>query len=307
MKVALDEGPGPPIKYQYPELSKLHQVVSHLVRCSDISSHCQSSKRNCPPKPNIYVEPNIPPELFMPLSKEATDSLFLRTSYIKKLIEDTNVGDDGLKLLQYCSWENPQFSHNLLLELLWQCGFAYWHDMRQHTDLLLNILLMEDSWQEHRIHNALNGVAEEREGLLDTIQRAKTHYQKRAYQIIKCLVQLFSRSQVAHNMLNSNHHIARHWTKAVEWLQEELERSNGVSNQYPYTSWSPPVAQSNDNTNGYVLERSQSAKNILQMAFELCPEEVGLLSLHYLFYLQVVKCVFYRNRKKLMNQMVIQI
>lgn len=84
-------------------------------------------------------------------------SIISLNSYIKKLIEDTNVGEDGLKLLQYCSWENPQFSQALLTELLWHCGFAYWHDMRHHTDLLLNILLIEDSWQHHRIHNALMG------------------------------------------------------------------------------------------------------------------------------------------------------
>lgn len=73
------------------------------------------------------------------------------------MIEDTNVGDEGLKLLQYCSWENPAFSRLVLTELLWQSGFAFWNDMRHHIDLLLNILLMEDSWQSHRIHNALMG------------------------------------------------------------------------------------------------------------------------------------------------------
>jgi ubiquitin carboxyl-terminal hydrolase 9/24 len=44
MLVALDEGPGPPIKYQYPELTKLHQVVSQLIRCCDVSSKTQSSQ-----------------------------------------------------------------------------------------------------------------------------------------------------------------------------------------------------------------------------------------------------------------------
>lgn len=43
MMVALDEGPGPPIKYQYAELSKLYSVVSQLVRCCDVSSKCTSS------------------------------------------------------------------------------------------------------------------------------------------------------------------------------------------------------------------------------------------------------------------------
>ena len=43
MLVALDEGPGPPIKYQYAELGKLYAVVSQLVRCCDVSPRCQSS------------------------------------------------------------------------------------------------------------------------------------------------------------------------------------------------------------------------------------------------------------------------
>lgn len=164
--------------------------------------------------------------------------------------------------------------------------------MRHHTDLLLNILLIEDSWQHHRIHNALmgrfqaqycdreskhfrqTGVSEDREGLLDTIQRNRLNYQKRAYQCIKCLVQLFRKSPLAHSMLQGNQGISRPWARAVEWLHDELDRQRGVASQYNYSSWSPP-AQSNENTNSFILERSQSAKNILQMAFELCPEEVS--------------------------------
>ncbi|XP_059219639.1 probable ubiquitin carboxyl-terminal hydrolase FAF isoform X3 [Stomoxys calcitrans] len=272
MQVALDEGPGPSIKYQYPELSKLHQVVSQLIRCSDIADRCQSSNPNARPLPNPYKDTSISYEDLMPLSPECVDILFNRTGYIKKLIEDTNVGEEGLKLLQYCSWENPHFSRAVLTELLWQCGFAYCHDMRHHTELLLHILLIEDSWQHHRIHNALNGVAEEREGLLETIQRSKTHYQKRAYQIIKCLTQLFHKSPVALQMLNSNPSVGKHWNIAVEWLQDELDRQRGIGCQYNTYSWSPP-AQSNDNTNSYMLERSHSAKNTWSMAYELCPEE----------------------------------
>ena len=64
------------------------------------------------------------------------------------------------------------------------------------------------------------------------------------------------------------------WTTAVEWLHEELDRQRGVASQYNYSAWSPP-AQSNDNTNSFILERSQSARNILSLAFELLPEEVS--------------------------------
>lgn len=207
-------------------------------------------------------------------------------SYIKKVIEDVHVGEEGLKLLQYCCWENPIFSRNVLVELLWQCGFTYWHDLRHHTDMLLNILLMDDSWQNHRIHNALLGVAEEREGLLEIIQRTKTHYQKRAYQIMKCLVQLFKSCQCAHEMLLNNFKVTTQWVMACEWLREELER-RVPSNQYSYSSWSHSTvvssAATNDNSNGYMLERSQSAKNLLALAFELCPTEVSYHSNRYFF------------------------
>ena len=43
-----------------------------------------------------------------------------RYTYLKKLIEEAHSQEDTKKLLQFCSWENPTFSHAVLLELLWQ-------------------------------------------------------------------------------------------------------------------------------------------------------------------------------------------
>lgn len=119
------------------------------------------------------------------------------------------------------------------------------------------------------------GISDDREGLLDTIIRNKNNYQKRAYQCIKCLVQLFTRSPVALTMLNTNQILARQWAAAVEWLQDELDRQRTIGGQYNYSSWSPP-AQSNESTNSFILERSLSAKNILRRALELCPEDVSI-------------------------------
>lgn len=78
MQVALEEGPGPSIKYQYPDISKLHQVVSNLVRSSDISARCVSSNQS-PIRPNIFAQPNVPSDSFLPLSQEAQELLFNRT------------------------------------------------------------------------------------------------------------------------------------------------------------------------------------------------------------------------------------
>lgn len=192
-------------------------------------------------------------------------------SYIKKVIEDSNLSEDSIKLLQFCSWENPHFSRVVLSEFLWHIAYDYCQELRHHIDLLLYVLLIEDSWQTHRIHNALKGIPEEKEGLLDTINRSKNHYQKRAYQCVKCMVTLFNKSQAALTMLQSHADVRRQWTQAVTWLQDELEKRYPATSQYSYNTWSPPP-QSNDNSNGYFLERSNSARKTLERAMELLPE-----------------------------------
>ena len=73
-----------------------------------------------------------------------------------------------------------------------QVAHSYTYELRPYLDLLLQMLMIEDSWQNHRIHNALKGIPDDRDGLFDTIQRSKNHYQKRAYQCIKMMVSLFT-------------------------------------------------------------------------------------------------------------------
>uniref|UniRef100_A0A8C9SFP8 ubiquitinyl hydrolase 1 n=1 Tax=Scleropages formosus TaxID=113540 RepID=A0A8C9SFP8_SCLFO len=276
MLVALDEGPGPPIKYQYAELGKLYTVVSQLVRCCDVSSRMQSSINGNPPLPNPYGDPSLSQPI-MPVQQLVAEILFVRTSYVKKIIEDCSNSEETVKLLRFCCWENPQFSSTVLSELLWQVAYSYTYELRPYLDLLLQILLIEDSWQTHRIHNVLKGIPDDRDGLFDTIQRSKNHYQKRAYQCIKCMVALFSNCSVAYQILQSNGDLKRKWTWAVEWLGDELERRPYTGNpQYTYNNWSPPV-QSNETSNGYFLERSHSARMTLAKACELCPEECHLM------------------------------
>ena len=85
----------------------------------------------------------LTPYLFIPPA--------LRYGYLKKLIEEANTAEDTRRLLQFCCWENPQFSHAVLYELLWQIAFAYTYELRPYLDLLLHMLCMEDSWQNHRL------------------------------------------------------------------------------------------------------------------------------------------------------------
>ncbi|XP_063100555.1 probable ubiquitin carboxyl-terminal hydrolase FAF-X isoform X2 [Cavia porcellus] len=272
MLVSLDEGPGPAIKYQYAELGKLYSVVSQLIRCCSVSSRMQSSVSGNPPLPNPFGDPNLSQPI-MPVQQNVVDILFVNTTYVKKVIEDSSNSEETIKLLQFCCWENPQFSSTVLSELLWQVSYSYTYELRPYLDLLLQILLIEDSWQTHRIHNVLKGIPDDQDGLFDTIQHSKNHYQKRAYQCIKCMVALFNSCPVAYEILQGNGDLKRKWTWALEWLGGELEsRSYAGNSQYSYDNWSPP-AQSNETSNGYFLERSHSARMTLAKACELCPEE----------------------------------
>ena len=95
----------------------------------------------------------------MAMQPHVVDMLFSRSTYLKKLIEEANSQEDTKKLLQFCCWENPTFSHAVLYELLWQIAIAYTYELRPYLDLLLAVLLMEDSWQTLRIQKSLKGKA----------------------------------------------------------------------------------------------------------------------------------------------------
>lgn len=118
--------------------------------------------------------------------------LYKRAHYIKKLLEEAANADETIKLVKFLCYENMPFSFELLNELLWMCAYHYSYELKPHLDLLYHVLCVHDSWQTRRIVGALQGISAEREGLFDIIAKAQNHYQKRAYQIIKMLVQLFS-------------------------------------------------------------------------------------------------------------------
>ncbi|KAF6033840.1 USP9X [Bugula neritina] len=271
IQVSIDDGPGPSIKYQYAELVKLFSVVSVLVRCCDLSSECKTQEGQ-PMAPNPYAIAN---QQLYPLQSNVSALLFKNRAFIKKIVEENVAQEDTKQLLLYLSYENAKFSAELLTELLWQVTYIYTYEMRPYLDLLLLLLLLEDSWQTNRIINTLMGFNDDKEALFDIILKSKSNYQKRAYQCIKMLTNLFSRCELANKLLNSERHMMDRWITAVEWLNEEMERRGnygGASSQYSYNNWTPPV-QSNEASNGYFLERSQSAKMCLAKALELCPEE----------------------------------
>ena len=109
---------------------------------------------NAVPGPNPYAEGD---NYLMPIQPAVADLLFSKVGYVKKLFDEANAQEDTAKLIKFACWENPHFSSMVLSELLVQIAFSYAYELRPHLDLLLHTLLIEDSWQQLRIVNALKG------------------------------------------------------------------------------------------------------------------------------------------------------
>lgn len=75
-----------------------------------------------PPLPNPYGDTNLTAPV-MPVQQLVAEILFVRTSYVKKIIEDCSNSEETVKLLRFSCWENPQFSSTVLSELLWQVNY----------------------------------------------------------------------------------------------------------------------------------------------------------------------------------------
>lgn len=78
-------------------------------------------------------------------------------SYLKKLIDNSQMNEESMKMLQFVCWENPQSSSMVLTEILWHIMYTYCQELKFYLDLLFVILSIEDSWQVLRIQNAMNG------------------------------------------------------------------------------------------------------------------------------------------------------
>ncbi|ERE73744.1 putative ubiquitin carboxyl-terminal hydrolase FAF-X isoform 2 [Cricetulus griseus] len=122
------------------------QFIKKLLTCNAV--YLNPAPGN-PPLPNPFGDPNLSQPI-MPIQQNVADILFVRTTYVKKIIEEYSNSEETVKLLCFCCWENPQFSSSVLSELLWQVAYSYTYELRPHLDLLLQIILIEDSWQTHR-------------------------------------------------------------------------------------------------------------------------------------------------------------
>jgi ubiquitin carboxyl-terminal hydrolase 9/24 len=225
----------------------------------------KSSKEDQEPKPNPFFD-SIVTTCIMEIPSDV-EGLIYTSNYVKRLLEESSTSDDTVHLIKFLSWECLSFSLIALSEVLLQISYAQTYELRPFLDILLHLILLDDSWQEQRMRYALKGVSDDREGIFDTIQRSKSHGHKRGYQCIKTVVQLTQNSELALQMLGEEEFRDK-WKSAVRWLGDELDRRS----TYNYNNWSPPT-QSNEISNGYFLERSHSARFTYAKACEMFEDE----------------------------------
>ncbi|CAF3335952.1 unnamed protein product [Rotaria socialis] len=279
---------------RYGEPAKLFVILSTLIRCFDISIYCKPRQPETDLLPNPYYTHENSPICSMP--EHMADIIFKRDVFIKKIIEDSGSCEESLRLLRFLVWENPDITSIVLNEIMTLLAMYHTYDFRGHLDVLYMILTIEDSWQEIRllyvikgipmsnVNNSLtsatttttattnSGYESTPQSLFDMFAKAKSTYQKKAYHCIKTFVQLFSNCPKAHHILKTDADIKQRWSQAVRWLHEQLERSyNNVPSNYPYYPSQGPVT-SNDMSQGYFIERTQSARSLLDKAVELYPE-----------------------------------
>lgn len=150
-------------------------------------------------------------------------------------------------------------------------AYHYSYELKPHLEMLYHILCMNDTWQVRRIMCSLQGIANEREGLFEIIAKSQNHYQKRAYQIIKMLVQLFTTCDLAIDLMNKEEELKRKWKQSRNWFFNEMEKCR-MYNMPNYSYFQTP--QSNETSQTYFLERTQSARLTLEKALRICPQNM---------------------------------
>lgn len=70
----------------------------------------------------------------------------------------------------------------------------------------------------------VQGISEERPGLLETAARSRGHYQKRAYACVKLVVGVMCRAPAAVRAVHARPDARRRWRQLLAWLQDELDR-----------------------------------------------------------------------------------
>lgn len=153
------------IRSQYLD-DTLFQVVSVLVRSCDISGYILN-KNNRLILPNKFMFDENE-NYITTLPENIYDSLFIKKFFTKKIIKEYISLEENKKLMQFCCWENDEFSRYIIDEFLSLINNSYNHELDPYFVFMNKILKMNDSFQKFRIEYLLVG---DKEGNLVFLSR----------------------------------------------------------------------------------------------------------------------------------------
>ncbi|CAF3682375.1 unnamed protein product [Rotaria sp. Silwood1] len=288
---------------RFGEPSKVSIILSTLVRCFDVSMLCKTRQSNNELLPNPYYAFDNSPLCSIP--EDMINIIYKQENFLKRIIEEICSCDELFNLLRFLIWENPDITWIILHDIIGSLSKVYANDLRSLLHIIYVVLTIEDSWQEVRILYALKGIPISNEkqimnensstplssppttlnnnplnnnnnnvslNLFDIFLKLKSSHEKRAYQFLKMLCQLFTTCTKANNLLQTDQDIKHHWIQAVHWLRNQLERPNHIPTNYSYYQSQGQITN-NDISQGYFLERTPSARSVLEKACDLCSDK----------------------------------
>ncbi|KAK7081026.1 Ubiquitin carboxyl-terminal hydrolase 24 [Halocaridina rubra] len=169
------------------------------------------------------------------------------------------------QVLTEAAVENSSFTTVLLCTVMTEYAKAPSNMLKELSQLLLEILNINDSLKASRATSVLEGLVtqdnENVRGLLDIIENSKDSDSRRAYQCIKLVVMLSAKCSDARDLLTSTQ--AR-WQWSVEWLRGRMDDHTATI--------STGTGLSNEDSSTKNFQRTTSAQLTLEEATALLSE-----------------------------------
>jgi len=188
--------------------------------------------------------------------------------YLKEVItalrEVTSCTYHIIDMLVCCSYNNSDFSLEVLKLIMDQYSNAPSNELRNIFTLLADVLLLEDSLQIKRLQCIIDGYTDAEDvtydGMLAIIKKNHMNESRRSYHCVKFLVHLAHKCAIAKDYLIQ---MPSKWQWVVNWLKRKM--NNG---------WNPPVFShvSNEDSNSKTFQRTMSAQDTLADATALLTE-----------------------------------
>lgn len=180
-------------KYQQPDFTMLHAVVSTLVRATELPRDHPNDAAELSPSPftEIGADPHTHCHAgpLLQLSVDMQDTLYGKQEYITETLNIAPASPHFRKMIQHVAYANGRFSGRILNLLLEKLDNSAACDMRPYLNLLMHVLAIEDHLQSTRIQytciNNPNSTA-----ILNLMEVHKSHHQRQTYMYIKFFFEL---------------------------------------------------------------------------------------------------------------------